>query len=545
MLEYKEIEEISKKYYWKSNEQQLIDKSTRQPAVLSEEDMLKIKASLGLSLVINSRFRDLDDMAYKKNKKPDYDKNDVAKEVLTDIETTLHEACKRGKHEIARNSFPSSDLERYDKNGNLLPKDTHTMANYWLGFRDPNCSELYKSSLRYVFREHSRDAKNFNLKTLDKKGLSMDIEFDVTDFKRTKEVSKNMDSKLDKLKTEQPENTSRIEDVSLKPEEKARRMQFVEDLISTYDAVESQYDYEQRSSSHRLDASAVVKTIKENSFNGDITQGISGYTDYDEKGKQFTCYTIPELKKIAQMLKAAKTMSEKTGKNYLEDFLNQPDVNNLLLEMRQDKNGALRSLRGQAVQNRNANAIPQYPEVTCDDYDEIIGDASDVFMKKGQTMGITQAQAEIDRREESIGENEPVKKADKFKRGYMSEVGNGQSIGEDEPVSRAEKFKRGYMNEVGNGQSIGEDEPVSRAEKFKQRYMSEVGNGQSIGEDDPVKKSEKFKRGYISEERKKLLDNKKRSLDLQQQTCAFMVMADEEKDKKIQQPTKSIGMGRY
>ena len=101
------------------------------------------------------------------------------------------------------------------------------------------------------------------------------------------------------------------------------------------------------------------------------------------------------------------------------------------------------------------------------------------------------------------------------------------------------------MNEVGNGQSIGEDEPVSRAEKFKQRYMSEVGNGQSIGEDDPVKKSEKFKRGYISEERKKLLDNKKRSLDLQQQTCAFMVMADEEKDKKIQQPTKSIGMGRY
>ena len=43
-------------------------------------------------------------------------------------------------------------------------------------------------------------------------------------------------------------------------------------------------------------------------------------------------------------------------------------------------------------------------------------------------------------------------------------------------------------------------------------------------------------------QRKKLLDNKKRSLDLQQQTCTFM--ADEEKDKKIQQPTKSIGMRR-
>ncbi len=376
------------------------------------------------------------------------------------------------------------------------------------------CEDLATASLRYNLRRVGKDAKNIQLIVSDgsndyikKHGTFMDyVKFDVVDYERVKEGEKKMASKLDKIKSYKPEDYDKGEYLSLTPEESARRRRFVDSLIMAYDTTESPEDYQKRREDHMMDSERVVKAIKENYFAGDRTPDINGFMDYDSNGKQYKFYSSTEIKKMTQMLKTAKIMSEKTGEDYLEAFLNQPSVNQILLTIKQDKNGVLKGIKDQAIQNVKSSNVPKYPEVSCRDYDKIINGhvvedveiSDDGFMKNGKTILINRGQTEQLEQEE-----------------------------QQEIIKREERNER---------ESIANPENLTQRQNISDENIDEV---------ETVKKSDKFKRGYKSSEaRKKLLNNKSRSLNLQQETCMYMVMSEKEKAKKIEQPTKSRGMGR-
>ena len=352
MIDYKFIEEMKKKYYYSASKNSYMDNNTRQPVELSEDEKLGYNFSSYISGIIAQRLLQKKIDIYSDSP----EKETAIKEILGNIESSFEEGLKNGK-------FKQAFIGVVHENGKstIIPTEVTT---FWQGIMDNDSKAV--DTFRFMLRGRGKDLDSFYHKQVDNDPTH-------TLFFTTKPYAPTRDSGLEKLKSYKPVSYDKGDYLKLDPNASKRRMDFVNAMISSYDAIETEDEHKQRVEEHMYDAKRITEAIRDNNFSGNRTADIGGSIDYDEKGNMYTFYSETEIKRMAQMLKVAKAMSERTGEDYLEAFLNQPNVNQILLRMRQDRKDNLKSIKEKANNNIRAGKVPNYRDSLLKaNYDPII-----------------------------------------------------------------------------------------------------------------------------------------------------------------------------
>ena len=361
MLDYKRIKELNDKYYYSESKKAYIDKSTKSAIDLSEAERMEYECAKYLSSVLFQTMKDKKMDVYSLN----LDNENEIQNMLNNIYSSFEDSLNKGSYKE-----PFLGVV-FDVNENKSTKIPSEVSNFWNGILEENSSSYSHAmdAFRHMLISKGRELKSYESKVVNNEPTR-------TLFFETEEYVSKKESKLNKLKSYKPEDYEKGEYLNLTPEQSKKRMGFVDSLIASYDATETPEEYKQRSEERMADAQRIVEAIRDNYFAGNRTVDINGHMEYDDNGNQYKCYSPNEIKKMVQMLKTAKAMSDKTGEDYLEAFLNQPNVNLILHTMREDKNGYLKELKDRANENIKADNAPKYPDdssyIT---YDRIIDEA--------------------------------------------------------------------------------------------------------------------------------------------------------------------------
>ena len=131
----------------------------------------------------------------------------------------------------------------------------------------------------------------------------------------------------EKLNPNNPAYSKSQPKVQLTPEQQAKRREFVEQLIQTYLMVETDKMYEDR------------------------VQGESSNMKFAVKNSQTINLTSINIPKIMRLLLAAKNVSLYGQKDYLEEIISNPSINQALLTIKDSPEYAQMVQKGKAKQN--------------------------------------------------------------------------------------------------------------------------------------------------------------------------------------------------
>lgn len=154
-----------------------------------------------------------------------------------------------------------------------------------------------------------------------------------------------------------PEEKQTVEKPKSKPltqEQQDRKMQFIREIIASYDATEDHNQYAYRKRDEDDNTLQVLKGIENGEFHGTGLSAID--LNYFENDREFNiARAIP---KIARLLKAADNITIDGGRNYLEEFANIPNVNEILLAMKSSE--SVKEFFEDAQKNIHSGNIPQH-----------------------------------------------------------------------------------------------------------------------------------------------------------------------------------------
>lgn len=131
-----------------------------------------------------------------------------------------------------------------------------------------------------------------------------------------------------------------------------RKMQWVKDFIKDYEATEKGTAYALRSNCENENIKRVVNSIKSGKFVEDFDNNATNYKDDPE---WFMGKLMPAM---ARLLKEADNLTIDGGIDYLEKFVSIPEVNKILLQIRD--NEQLKQMHNEAEDNRKNGSLPKY-----------------------------------------------------------------------------------------------------------------------------------------------------------------------------------------
>ncbi|MGN1271249.1 MAG: hypothetical protein ACI4UX_04705 [Clostridia bacterium] len=131
-----------------------------------------------------------------------------------------------------------------------------------------------------------------------------------------------------------------------------RKMQWVKDFIKDYEATEKGTAYALRSNCENENIKRVVNSIKSGKFVEDFDNNATNYKDDPE---WFMGKLMPSM---ARLLKEADNLTIDGGIDYLEKFVSIPEVNKILLQIRD--NEQLKQMHNEAEDNRKNGSLPKY-----------------------------------------------------------------------------------------------------------------------------------------------------------------------------------------
>ena len=151
-----------------------------------------------------------------------------------------------------------------------------------------------------------------------------------------------------------------IERKKLSPEQMQRKMKWIREFISNYDATENEQQYDYRTIYENDNTLLVVDAIKNGDFVG---KGLSEIDlDYFPNDKEFSIQRA--IPKIARLLKVADNLTIDGGRNYLEEFANIPNVNEILLQIK--KSQSVKEMFAEAKENIQTGNVPHYKKTTAE-----------------------------------------------------------------------------------------------------------------------------------------------------------------------------------
>lgn len=131
-----------------------------------------------------------------------------------------------------------------------------------------------------------------------------------------------------------------------------RKMQWVKDFIKDYEATEKGTAYALRSNCENENIKRVVNSIKSGKFVEDFDNNATNYKDDPE---WFMGKLMPSM---ARLLKEADNLTIDGGIDYLEKFVSIPEVNKILLQIRDNEQS--KQMHNEAEKNRKNCNLPKY-----------------------------------------------------------------------------------------------------------------------------------------------------------------------------------------
>lgn len=169
-------------------------------------------------------------------------------------------------------------------------------------------------------------------------------------------------------KSQQQEDEQRDNQQSEK--EDSSKMKFVKGFIQAYDDTEEEYQYAKRAHDDLMDIKRLHNIIESNGMNRMLTTDLDGKwigrpgdKDFKVQYSQKQVSAMARLLKVAQLLTESKKLNPE-GRNYLEEFINIPDIESKLNQMKadfKDENSYMYELRQRARNNRANETLPSYP----------------------------------------------------------------------------------------------------------------------------------------------------------------------------------------
>lgn len=131
-------------------------------------------------------------------------------------------------------------------------------------------------------------------------------------------------------------------------------MKWILEFLKAYDTTESDQQYYFRKYDEKDNMLQVLKGIEKGEFKGEDFSEIN--LNYIENDKEFNIErTIP---KIARLLKAADNITILGGRNYIEEFANIPNIDEILLEIKHSE--TMKKMFEKSQENIANGKIPKH-----------------------------------------------------------------------------------------------------------------------------------------------------------------------------------------
>lgn len=186
-------------------------------------------------------------------------------------------------------------------------------------------------------------------------------------------VFNNIRTRISELVLQNSTSTSHPKNIQPQPQAQQSnndQMKFATGLIQAYDATEQKYQYNVRANHSLSDIIRLREILETNGLNKTLLLDTEGTLlgrpgDADFKVQ----YSQKQVSAMARLLKTAKLMTDSSklnpeDTNYLEQFVNIPEVNYRLQQMHadfKDESSYIYELRQNAKNNRSTGNIPSYP----------------------------------------------------------------------------------------------------------------------------------------------------------------------------------------
>ena len=140
----------------------------------------------------------------------------------------------------------------------------------------------------------------------------------------------------------------------LSKDELDRKMKWIKNLIASYDITESTQQYSFRARDEDNNMLQVLDGIKKGEFVGEGLSKIN--LDISKKNTEHDIAS--SIPKLVRLLKAADNITIEGGRNYLEEFANIPNVDKMLLQIK--NSDSVKAFFAEARENMKNGNIPKH-----------------------------------------------------------------------------------------------------------------------------------------------------------------------------------------
>ena len=231
----------------------------------------------------------------------------------------------------------------------------------------------------------------------------------IADYEHGTSIKEYLLSAIDEMEKSIGENTNEYDEVSRQgdtlssisnSQNENSKMKFVKNFIQAYNNTEQEYQYEKRAKDSLADIKRVHDILntkgKESRFTADLD-------DISVDAQNKSLYNTEEqVCSMARLLKAAELLTNSsklnpTGRNYLEELTNIPNIEIKLRELlrdSKDKNSYMHKLKQTSKENRINGNIPSYP-LTEAEIEALDTPPAPLFHGVRQEMGVSPLKAKM------------------------------------------------------------------------------------------------------------------------------------------------------
>lgn len=374
-----------------------------------------------------------------------------------------------------------SFLEKFDKRQaiissndlvNMLASDTFDNLN----------KDLFKGCIEYTL-SFCATKEEFDIEK--SRLLSIVENVRIADYKHGTSTKEYLLNTIDTMEKTIEENTNEYDKVirqgntqsaTLNNQNGNPKMNFVKNFIEAYNNTEQEYQYEKRAQNSLADVKRVHDILKTKGKDGRFTADLDSIS-VDAQDKSL--YNSEEqVCSMARLLKAAEllTNSQKlnpTGRNYLEELTNIPNIEIKLREFlrdSKDKNSYMYHLKQTSKENRMNGNIPSYP-LTEAEIEALDTPPVPLFHGMRQEMGVSSL------KERMMEEEKDRKKLEEDNE--KQKITKKQAIADNDNLMKQKKiFMQSVKNDVAHSEvTINEinDEQQEIAERNEMKRLQIIG----------------------------------------------------------------------
>lgn len=149
----------------------------------------------------------------------------------------------------------------------------------------------------------------------------------------------------------------------------SKKMSFVNNLITLYDSTEKDFQFEIRNENEALDIKRVKAFIESDGVNKLLIQDLNGNPVVNNDGTKRVDYSQKQVSALVRLLKAAVLLKVDRGINpegidYLQKFVDSPEINEMLISLNNDKSNELTfmgRMQNEYEDNEKNNFHPNHP----------------------------------------------------------------------------------------------------------------------------------------------------------------------------------------